>query len=497
MNTSIHYQKIEGNFSLSDIFSLFHHTPCAFLNSSLENDLGQYSILGLFPYLTLEERKGMVYENNHPISRPFHAVLREHLEREKGENPTSLPLISGAIGYFSYDHEHTDDQENRVGYTENIPQSSFTFYDNFLIQDHRNGELFISGAGKHMEATRSIEKIIHRITTAFSSVKKETSILTKDDLSFQNISIKHKKDSASQELLSSIAKSISLSTDLSKKKYPVHISSNFTKNSYLEAISKMVQYMEDGDIYIANLTQKLAIACPKSPYDFFKTLQRKNPSPFGGYLNDGKTQIISASPERFLKMKNRKIDTRPIKGTRKRSADPVEDQRLRKELQDSTKDRSELLMIVDLERNDLSKVCKPHTVRVDELFEIEEYATVFHLISNVTGILEEKKDTVDLIEAMIPGGSITGAPKIRAMEIIEELEKGARGLYTGNIGYLSANGDCDFNIVIRTAIHQDGIYYLGVGGGITYESDLEFEYEETLQKANAILAALQEMEEEE
>lgn len=163
---------------------------------------------------------------------------------------------------------------------------------------------------------------------------------------------------------------------------------------------------------------------------------------------------------------------------------------MRQELADSEKDKSELLMIVDLERNDLNRVCVPGSVKVTEMYTVEEYATVFHLISNVEGRLREDCNVMDLLESAFPGGSITGAPKLRAMEIIDELEHGRRNLYTGSIGYFTLDGDCDFNIVIRTAVYKDGTYYLGVGGGITYESDLAFEYEETLQKAKAVLEAL-------
>ena len=163
---------------------------------------------------------------------------------------------------------------------------------------------------------------------------------------------------------------------------------------------------------------------------------------------------------------------------------------MKAELENSEKDKSELLMIVDLERNDLNRVCKPGSVKVTEMFTVETYATVFHLVSNVVGELREDCNVMDLIEAAFPGGSITGAPKLRAMEIIDELEHGRRNIYTGSIGYLTLDGDCDFNIVIRTALYSGGVYDLGVGGGITYESELEFEYEETLQKAKAVLEAM-------
>ena len=256
----------------------------------------------------------------------------------------------------------------------------------------------------------------------------------------------------------------------------------------------MMEYIRAGDIYIANMTQRLFMDSRKDPYDVFRYLRSHNPSPFGAYLNYGDFQIVCASPERFLQVRGGQVQTRPVKGTRKRGETRQEDERLRQELAQSEKDRSELLMIVDLERNDLNHVCEPGTVKVTEHFSVETYATVFHLVSTVRGKLREEVSLMDLIRAAFPGGSITGAPKIRAMEIIDELEHSRRGLYTGSIGYLSLDGSCDLNIVIRTAVYQDGRYHLGVGGGITCESDTEFEYEETLQKAKVIREAVYECE---
>lgn len=265
---------------------------------------------------------------------------------------------------------------------------------------------------------------------------------------------------------------------------------NFEKEEYKQAIDRMISYIVQGDIYIANMTQQLQVASKADPYLAYSYLRTHNPAPFGAYLNYGTFQILCASPERFLQVQDGIVQTRPIKGTRKRGTTPREDEALRQELEGSQKDRSELLMIVDLERNDLNHVCRPGSVKVTENFAVEAYATVFHLVSTIEGKLKKECDLTDLIRAAFPGGSITGAPKIRAMEIIDELEHDRRGLYTGSIGYLSLDGSCDLNIVIRTAVHQDGIYTLGVGGGITCESDLEFEYEETLQKSKAVLEAL-------
>ena len=258
----------------------------------------------------------------------------------------------------------------------------------------------------------------------------------------------------------------------------------------MDAVQRMIHYIVEGDIYIANMTQRLQITSSMPPFELFEQLRKNNPSPFGGYFNYGDFQVVSASPERFLKMTDGLIQTRPIKGTRKRGSTQEEDNALKQELEQSGKDKSELLMIVDLERNDLNRVCIPGSVVVDELFSVETYATVFHLIANVTGILRPELTVMDLIEAAFPGGSITGAPKLRAMELIDELEHSRRNLYTGSMGYLSLDGNCDFNIVIRTALYKEGVYHLGVGGGITFESDLAFEYEETLQKAKALLEAL-------
>ena len=271
---------------------------------------------------------------------------------------------------------------------------------------------------------------------------------------------------------------------------PSAVRANFTKEDYMDAVNRLIAYIVEGDVYIANMTQQLLLESNLTPYDLFCILREKNPSPFGGFLQYRDFQVVSASPERFLQMRNGLIETRPIKGTRKRGATVAEDNQMRKELEQSEKDRSELLMIVDLERNDLNRVCVPGSVTVRELFAVEAYATVFHLVATVTGQLRPELDVVDLLDAVFPGGSITGAPKYRAMEIIDELEHSRRNLYTGSMGYLSLNGDCDLNIIIRTALHQNGTYHLGVGGGITCESEPEFEYEETLQKAKAIVTAL-------
>lgn len=443
-------QKLQPYIPIQDIHMVFQNEKDAvFLDSSLRNKLGRYSIIGLYPYLKLV--KGETFTiNGEPGSVSFEQFMRNYLKENKEENATGLPIISGAIGYFSYDYGLKKEGVKAKDPIEaDIPDCILNFYDVFIIEDHEKKEVSLIANGKLKDSSIRLEELKKSI--------------------FNGIRIAHPLE----------------------ERREIEVIPNFQKEDYLKAIDNMIGYIIEGDIYIANMTQRLSIKSSKSPYEVFSKLRGNNPAPFGGYLNYGDFQVICASPERFLQMKKGHVETRPIKGTRKRGTTPEEDKMLKEELASSEKDKSELLMIVDLERNDLNRVCRHGSVQVTELFTVEEYATVFHLVSNITGDLKPGMTVMDLIEAAFPGGSITGAPKLRAMEIIDELEHGRRGLYTGSIGYLTLDGDCDFNIVIRTAVHKDGIYHLGVGGGITYESELEFEYEETLQKAKAILEALQ------
>ena len=444
-------RKLNSYIPAAELFRFYQkEKDCVFLDSSLVNQLGQYSIIARCPYLKLEKKEESFWINGiEEKADTFENYLKVYLSEHKDKNESSLPIISGAIGYFSYDYGR---ERQKVVSNEDdivkIPEAVLTFYDFFIIEDCHKKEVYLVSNG----ITGNADQMI----------------------------------SEAEE----ICKKTDRTAPKEKESYEIKIIPNFEKEEYKQAVADMIQYIIEGDIYIANMTQQLTVESQKEPLDVFFDLREANPSPFGGYLDYGEYQIICASPERFLKMKNRKINTRPIKGTRKRGETEEEDIRMRTELENSGKDKSELLMIVDLERNDLNRVCVPGSVKVTELFTVEEYATVFHLVSDIEGQLQEEKDIIDLMDAAFPGGSITGAPKYRAMEIIDELEHGKRNLYTGSIGYLTLDGDCDFNIVIRTAVHKDGKYYLGVGGGITAESDLEFEYEETLQKAKAVLEAM-------
>ena len=422
-----------------------------FLDSSLVNKLGRYSIIGVCPYLKLVKDDSGFYVNDQQITEiSFEEYLKKYLNEHVDENKSELPIVSGAVGYFSYEYgrklmEVSSAKEDLVS----IPDAVLVFYDLYIIEDRHESRTYLVANG----ATEDAEQLLESMEKRFAQPLAEPNRTCRET-------------------------------------YDIEVRPNFEKEEYKQAVDDMIHYIIEGDIYITNMTQQLSVKSEKKPLDVFYDLRKNNPSPFGGYMDYGDFQIVCASPERFLKMKKGHVNTRPIKGTRKRGETPEEDLRMRNELENSEKDKSELLMIVDLERNDLNRVCRPGSVKVTELFTVEEYATVFHLVSDIEGELDADKNVMDLLEAAFPGGSITGAPKYRAMEIIDELENNRRNLYTGSIGYLTLDGDCDFNIVIRTALHKDGIYHLGVGGGITAESDLEFEYEETLQKAKAVLEAM-------
>ncbi len=269
------------------------------------------------------------------------------------------------------------------------------------------------------------------------------------------------------------------------------VSSTFSRDQYLQAVQRTREYILAGDIFQANLSQRLEADVAAHPFALYTGLRRRNPAPFAAYFDFGEAVAASASPERFLRLAGECVETRPIKGTSPRGWTPRHDSALGEALSESEKDRAENVMIVDLLRNDLSRVCRDHTVEVPELCRVERYATVHHLVSTVIGRLRPGLGPVDLLRATWPGGSITGAPKVRAMEIIAELEPTRRSLYTGSLGYFSFGGAVDTSIAIRTFIVRQGRAYFQAGGGVVADSDPEREYEETLDKARGMVAALE------
>ncbi|MCL6630265.1 MAG: aminodeoxychorismate synthase component I, partial [Armatimonadetes bacterium] len=270
------------------------------------------------------------------------------------------------------------------------------------------------------------------------------------------------------------------------------LTSSFSRGEYCEAVRKVKEYIAAGDVYQVNLSQRFVVSLDADAWEVYLALRASNPAPYAAYLNIGGATILSSSPESFLvyNPRERIVVTRPIKGTRPRGVDDVEDGRLVLELQASDKDRAENLMIVDLERNDLGRVCQFGSVHVPELMVVESYPNVHHLVSTITGVLRDDCDVTDLLLACFPGGSITGAPKIRAMQIIDELEPVRRGVYTGSIGWMGFDQSVNLNIAIRTAVIKDSACYFSVGGGIVADSEPEVEYQETLDKGKAFFEVL-------
>jgi para-aminobenzoate synthetase component I len=271
----------------------------------------------------------------------------------------------------------------------------------------------------------------------------------------------------------------------------VDLRSNFTKQEYQDAVVRIIEYIAAGDIFQANFSQHFSTKWSLGGLELYLRLRAVNPAPFAAYYDFGEGQIVSASPELFLRLDGRRVETRPIKGTRPRGRDQAQDDLLARELSQSPKDRAELTMIVDLERNDLGRVCSYGSVQVEEHLQLESFSSVHHLVSTVSGRLHDDRDLVDLLKATFPGGSITGAPKVRAMEIIDEMERNARGLYTGALGYIGIDGRTELNLPIRTFTLKDSQACFGVGGGIVADSDPAEEYQESLDKAQGLMQALQ------
>lgn len=440
-----------------------------FLDSGMDKEsLGRYSILGHSPFLSIKAKNGVV-ELTSFCEEEVSGVIESDpfLELDKimtkyaavGTSPTKegLPFYGGAVGYLSYDlKNYVEKLPQNAKDDADIPDLYMNIYDGGVVIDNLYGHVYVVDSG----------------------VREDHDIRLDQWESFL-YDIKH--DKALDE-----ADNILFAID----EDDVEWESNLTKEEHINAVSRVKEYIRTGDVYQINMTQRFLSKLKFKPFDLYKRLRNINPAPFSAYLDYGDFQIASSSPERFLQVRSGVVETRPIKGTRPRGRNSLEDYENKLELINSDKDKSELLMIVDLERNDLSKVAKDGSVKVPELFVIEEYPTVFHLVSTVTAEIDESYSTVDCIKNAFPGGSITGAPKIRAMEIIDELEPTTRNIYTGSIGYIGFDGNADLNIVIRTILMKDGMARFQTGGGIVWDSVEEKEYEETFHKARALMDAL-------
>ena len=462
-------EEIQNPPSSLQAFELFKDRPFSFfLDSGMDiQKLGRFSFIGSDPFLVMRSRGeeiSLLYRDIEKTitGNPFD-VLGELLgEYRLVPSPAEIPFVGGAVGYLSYDLGCFIEKLPSTAVDDlQLPECYFAFYDAVIAFDHLEGRTYIAstgfpdkGSGRQVRAETRLEEYRRTLTQAprYEDYVKYESDRTVDS--------------------------------------PVGLRSNFTHEGYVEAVEIVRQYIIAGDIFQANLSQRFEADMPLPPYELYRRLRRINPAPFASYLNFDDVTVVSASPERFLRIRGDLVETRPIKGTRPRGKDPATDAAMAKELVNSVKDQAEHVMIVDLERNDLGRVCSYGTVRVSELAALEKYATVFHLTSTVEGRLRPGKDVIDLLKATFPGGSITGAPKVRAMEIIDELEPTRRSVYTGSIGYLGFDGSTDLDIVIRTILVKEGRAYFQVGGAVVYDSDPEGEYDETLDKAKALMHAL-------
>jgi aminodeoxychorismate synthase component I len=420
---------------------------------------------------TMKENFHFDFINKEPgATYSFYDEDRDFYEGEASVLEKYFPDFKGGfIGYFSYDlKNYIEVLPETVEDDLKLPLYNLLFFSKVFSYSHKEKCWY------YMETSQRKNNKLPSLTAVKSAAKKAESILKKEAFSLSE-----------DEILKGIIKKY-----LKLKIKNIEVRSNILKEDYLASVLKAKKYIHEGDIYQVNFTHRFSGRLPVDASDFYYILRKINPAPFSAFLNLPEVKIASTSPERLILIKKDNIETRPIKGTRPRGESKSEDLLLKQELKGSIKDRAELNMIVDLERNDLGKFCKYGSIKVKQHAVIEKYAKVFHSVSTVTGKIKNQVEFKDILKAIFPGGSITGAPKIRAMEIIDELEKNTRSIYTGSIGYIGIDGTVDLNIAIRTFIIKNGNFYYNTGGGIVEDSVSGEEYLETLQKGKALEEAL-------
>ena len=427
------------------LFSHFAHLPHAVLldSANSEHVNSRFDIIAIAPLKQLEVRENTCFIDGKAQSSDCFSLMKESLQEfNHTANPNNLPFTGGWLGYFGYDlgrviESMPSTAENDI----NMPQMAVGLYPDALIYDKQQQSWFYVCQPNHNRLALYQQHLNETPTSAEFTLQSDWQ-------------------------------------------------SNMSKASYSEKFEKIQAYLKSGDCYQINLAQRFKAEFSGSTWQAYKQLREANKAPFSSYINHPDGAILSISPERFISINQGQIETKPIKGTLPRLADSEQDQAQATCLQQSEKDRAENVMIVDLLRNDLGKVARPGSVTVPSLFAIESFPAVHHLVSTVRAELADGKDAVDQIHAAFPGGSITGAPKIRAMEIIEELEPHRRSVYCGSIGYLSACGNMDTSITIRTLVCHKGVIYCWAGGGIVADSKVDLEYQETYDKVNKILPLL-------
>ena len=448
------YQQVPYFENVANIFSQFATLPWAiFLDSGRPySKHGRYEIFSAYPkktFLTQGKQTTITTGGHYQVvpDDPFELIKQElSLHKiESNDVQYDLPFVGGALGFFSYDlGRRIEHIPNTAINDASIPDMAVGIYHWAYIADHQDKKAMLIGDMSEPRVKLNWQDIVKKVTIP------EEFVSTSEYIAKSNIQ------------------------------------SNMTHEQYAKKFHSIKEYIASGDCYQVNLAQRFSVDTAGDAWNGYMCLREINPSPFAAYFNTPDCQVLSVSPERFLQVNNNVVQTKPIKGTRPRSEDKKRDEDLKSELRDSIKDRAENVMIVDLLRNDLSKCCAINSVKVTKLFHIESFPTVHHLVSTIEGELPVNTSPIDLLRESFPGGSITGAPKIRAMEIIEELEPHRRGLYCGSIGYIGFDSKMDTNIAIRTIIQKDGRAYFYAGGGLVWDSDVDEEYQETFDKAAAM-----------
>ncbi|MFD1736923.1 aminodeoxychorismate synthase component I [Bacillus salitolerans] len=421
---------------------------------------GQYTIMGLDPVAILKGKNNKleIFCNNESQimdGNPLH-LMREWMNDYKTEKDPTLPdFQGGAIGYISYDYARYIESLPEIAKDDlYVPDVYFMVFNDVFIYDHKQEELYI---------------ITHYTKGKLESAKEHLHAL---EMLWKET--KDVKDSNKGETIQESDSDLQVS---------------LTELEFQSAVERIKEYIGQGDIFQVNLSVRQSQRLKVNPLEVYSCLREINPSPYMAFLQDPEFQIVSGSPELLIKKSDAEVSTRPIAGTRSRGINEQEDERLAKELIENEKERAEHVMLVDLERNDLGRVCEYGSVEVNEFMVIERYSHVMHIVSNVRGTMSKQYDAYSVIDAVFPGGTITGAPKIRTMEIIEELEPVRRGLYTGSIGWIGFNGDMELNIAIRTMTVHNGHAYIQAGAGVVIDSNPEAEYKESLKKAKALWKA--------
>jgi len=446
--------------------------PFSFLLESVKGSkaTARYSFVGTEPFLILRTKGRRVEihrQGSHQVLQGFPLTFLKNLLDEFSIPKTEgrSTFSGGAVGFFSYDIVRFFEKLPRLALDDlNCPDLLFMFTDTVIVFDHE-------------------QKTIQIVYTPPKSHVLETdrkALLEKGLSKIARIE---------EQLAGSIQRRLP-QYQYNNSTIAAHPDSNLTKEQYIKMVLRCKEYITAGDIYQANLSQRFSVSFDQDPWLLYKVLREINPSPFAGFLQMEDLYLVSASPERLIRLQGGVLETRPIAGTRPRGKNPPEDQEMRMELLSSEKERAEHLMLVDLERNDLGKVCRFGSVQVNEFMVTEHYSHVMHMVSNIRGELSIGKRPLDVIRAVFPGGTITGVPKARCMEIIEELEPVVRGPYTGSFGYISFADELDLNLIIRTFVIKNGRAYIQVGAGIVADSEPEREYKETLYKAEALLRTL-------